>query len=153
MASDHRGRPLHAGKRTNQDTPNAVSEWTADNNSGPAYLTNVQRPVITEDVAMERGDAVGGSMRGFVGQSPDGRWHASLNRPNPYNPYDDASWAEATLQAQHEDMNRPDFHSFSTEKRAKIAVEAMVNRRNEGRDYKTGRGPNFPKGTGRGKPY
>lgn len=149
MATDHRGRPLHAGKRTNQDTPNAVIEWTADS-TGPAYLTNVQRPVITEDVAMERGDAVGGPMSGYVGQSPDGRWHASLNRPNPYG---DEGWAEATLQAQHEEMNQPDFYSFSTEKRAKIAVEAMVNRRNEGRDYKTGRGPNFPKGTGRGKPY
>ena len=152
MASDHRGRPLHAGKRTNQDTPNAVSEWTADD-TGPGYLTNVQRPVITEDVAMERGDAVGGPMRGFVGQSSSGKWLASLNRSNPYNPGGDASLAEVTLHNLHEDMDRPDFHSFRTEKRAKIAVEAMVNRRNEGRDYKTGRGPNFPKGTGRGKPY
>lgn len=142
MASDHRGRPLHAGKRTTQDMPNAVSGWSEGEHGR-------QIPNISEDVAFEKGD-VPYKMGGSVRQNAFGRWDAEVWRAHDFDSYG-ASYAESSHAL---DLDALDYdRSFRTEKRAKIAVEAMINRRNEGRDSKTGRGPHWPKGSRPGHAY
>lgn len=154
MASDHRGRALHAGKRTTQDTPNAVSGWSTD-------ASGRQIPHIVEDAAFDRGDEPN-RMAGYIKLNKAGRWDAALYRPHDYLSHDylsGRSWAESDLALRLDEVNNrldsPHTASgdYRTEKRAKIAVEAMINRRNEGRDYKTGRGPSYPKGSNPGHPY
>jgi hypothetical protein len=152
MAQDHRGREVHAGWRSDTDAmraANAVVQWNpyAEGRSAGAD--------IAEDAAYDRGD-VTHPMRGSVSQNKQGRWDALLYRMDDYDPYS-SSWAESSLAIENDRVNdrlsrfAPD--GFRTEARAKMAVAAMINRRNEGRDYQTGRGPSWPKGSQPGHPY
>lgn len=131
--------------------PNPVSGWVEGDRGLP-------HAVIDEDVAYERG-AAPYRMIGLVQPSPMGgdRWQAELYRPHDYST--DHSWGSGVLEQMHDKVNERLFintpnEDFRTEKRAKMAVAAMANRRNEGRNWKTGRGINTDKGPGYGgRPY
>lgn len=131
--------------------PNPISGWVEGDRGLP-------HAVIDEDVAYERGDEPH-RMIGLVQPSDGGRWRADLYRPHDFDSYG-GSWAEGKLAIMHDEVNdrlstrvTPN-EDFRTEKRAKMAVAAMANRRNEGRNWKTGRGINTDKGMGYGgRPY
>jgi len=138
MANDHRGRNVHAGHRTDSDVPNAISGWTAPDDDG------WNMAVIDEDVAWERGREGGGvgappysRVQGGVKQGDDGRWAARLARHDDYSSFGSVDPAAMKLRWPQD---------YRTEYRAKTAVSAMLNRRNEGRDDQTGRGPSAPRG-------
>jgi len=146
MANDHRGRNVHAGHRTDSDMPNAVAGWAAPDTYGR------QKATIAEDVAFERGNEEH-PLNANVQQNQEGRWDAEVWRSHDYDPWN--SYGESQLSSIHDDLNSRLYKAvpegFRTEYRAKTAVSAMINRRNEGRDPKTGRGPIQWKPTGR--PY
>jgi hypothetical protein len=135
MANDHRGRNVHAGHRTDSDMPNAVAGWAAPDTYGR------QKATIAEDVAFERGNEEH-PLNANVQQNQEGRWDAEVWRSGDYDLWHEG---ESQLYKIHEDLNNRLYKAvpegFRTEYRAKTAASAMLNRRNEGRDHKTGRGP------------
>jgi hypothetical protein len=153
MANDHRGRNVHAGHRTDSDVPNAISGWTSPDEDG------WNMAVIDEDVAWERGNPARKELsgrppgdpetvythgappysrvQGGVKQGDDGRWAARLARHDDYSAFGSVGRAAMKLRWPQD---------YRTEYRAKTAVSAMLNRRNEGRNEQTGRGPSEPRG-------
>jgi hypothetical protein len=146
MATNHRGQEIHAGKRTTD----AIRSWSMGEGGR-------QTAHISEDLAFDRGDEPY-RMVGSVKPNERGRWDALLERPHDYSAYG-TSWAEGSLAIERNHVNNrlgsipSPMGDYRTEKRAKMAVSAMANRRNEGRDPQTGRGPSYPKGSRPGRPY
>lgn len=118
--------------------PNPVSNWTS-------RVVGKKHAVIDEDVAYEQagGESQTDSfpvhpMKGTIRKQADGRWSAEVYRPHDYDEVG-GSWAEGSLAIMENRVNER-LGDYRTEKRAKIAATAMMNRRNEGRNYRTGRG-------------
>lgn len=132
--------------------PNAVSAWVPSSGAlGGAHA------IIGEDVAFDRAtpEQQGGpfpthqmTARVFPVGS---RWVADVERGHDYDEYG-GSYGEGQLAVMENAVNNK-LADYRTERRAKVAAEAMINRRNEGRNYRTGRGI-IDRGPGAGgRPY
>lgn len=123
--------------------PNAVSSWEPADFDDNFYVANIAEDIyfdhsdqsateeeLNDDYWLRKLDDRQNKLHGTVSQLSNKRWLASLYRPT--TPYEDLYGAEDPYEYEKD---------FRTERRAKIAVEAMLNRRNEGRDEKTGRKP------------
>lgn len=137
MASDHRGRDLHAGKRTIQD----LTEF------GGGYLWNLEFRSDDNNVEPARNALANSSVdweergyTGFLGGHSYG--YGSLGRGKSVR----------TDTYHHNDDKRVEVGGkVRTAARAEIAANAMQKRVDEGRDLKTGRPIESPKPVGKQK--
>lgn len=145
FASNHRGNPVHAGKRTMDNmkllypggaaynfgdkvgvvTPTAVGE-NGEERFEAHMLDNAGMPNMSDAYAVERAtdDAQrdGFGMHGGVNRSGSESWHSGhLNEP----------------------YHRKGPSGFRTEKRAEIALGAYKNRMDEGRSLVTGKSEEY----------
>lgn len=154
MATDHRGRGLHAGKRTAQESAweehmefsRNVEAGAPSENDGftPAWRsTTGPRGLRAERAIYSRGGAVG---KQTVSQLPEGKTMWSVTAPSVF--LDGGTTGGRYSESRGAYWGEPEATTIvgtvSTPRRAAIASEAMKNRIAEGRDLKTGR-PKSPK--------
>lgn len=159
------GRPggADAGRGDNPHAePNAVSKWTVNENNSKyqdadisedtyhdrmaEYNSTYEEPAFDEDSEWpdDKNDFRVQRMSAKVEKLDNGRWKSTVYRPSS-----NSNW-----QFWGQDYDGPLFEKdFRTEKRAKIAAEAMINRRNQGMDFKTGRTPERGWNFESGSPY
>ena len=141
MANDHRGRDVHAGKRTAQELDWRVSETSATNEDTGAFSA-WKRPKYREDISDMKARDVPGK---------PGKYRWAVERPLRRGIPTDlggvgidmgkgkkvtSSWGNSRYD---EDDTSIISGTVSTPTRAIIAAEAMNKRIAEGRDLKTGR--------------
>ena len=132
MATDHRGRPLHAGKRTVQETQNWVSaplDPDEPTTGGAIHTTS------TEDHDLEVYEYPGGKKSNW-------KVEASMGYDYPAG-FVDLGRGKSSLKYHGNGFSYSSLMEVGgttrTPKRAMIAAEAMSNRIKEGRNLKTGR--------------
>jgi len=142
MASDHRGRDLHAGKRTTQDMENSAnayarqSGWNQYPVGGTIYAKG-QSPWNTAGMVVQHG---------FEEDPNETTWQ--VNAQGPTQP----TTREKEVVSTRKDLGRGKravgyegsdalvvSGTTKTPKRAMIAAESMKKRIDEGRDLKTGK--------------
>lgn len=132
MASDHRGRELHAGKRTAQERGWRERSWTYNpldtTNSGLMYTKgDMGRAMIVSPSVSSKGHTwtTQGDVPAGEYESGDlGKGKTSMVATRPYDSDTNFIQVRGTVR---------------TPARALIAAEAMNKRIEEGRDLKTGR--------------
>lgn len=145
MASDHRGRELHAGKRTSDAMRYAETQgWR-----GTSYTTEIRRYGETvksplsdsgraskDDPIKMRPTELSGSH--FYSRMPDSKvGDVSISGQVSGRPEEERMKWEVSATGSYGTAKHSDI--VKTPLRAMIAAEAMKNRIKEGRDLKTGR--------------
>lgn len=155
MATDHRGRALHAGKRTNQEMANAYSK------SQGWHKSDYYDEDLGNSVMHVKGSTPSGERIGLVVQPNEEGTHTwTTQTEDATNPVSDtdkekyaAGWGSGSRMITSLDLGRGKVSqsyfgspnprqttgTAKTPMRAMIAAEAMKKRIEEGRDLKTGR--------------
>lgn len=125
MATDHRGRGVHAGKRTYQTYDDGDRfTWSLDTPTLGEYTHRNVRNALYADTDRYETDQVGdmASGRGELGRN---KWVA-----DEFVPGSSMSPSQGVVSVRG---------TVRTPERARIAAESMNKRINEGRNLKTGR--------------
>jgi len=140
MASDHRGNPVHAGKRTRFDDQiefSSTLEQSAPTQKGSYAWRTSDGPTGFRGRRTVYGVVTrGGYADQLVHQPENGKtsWSVTVPQHHGLDP--------ETAQGRYGVIKGDEITimgKVSTPGRAAIAAQAMTNRINEGRDLKTGR--------------